>query len=200
MTPKAVREIVRDETEKSEPKVHRLPFEVDNTYFAGVTDSRSLVEIGQGSTSSTRIGVKARVARIYMTAQFWMHYDTVNQVRPGTVRFGIDILKDTKYEGVLDSPARGFFDKPDYVSVTKRVLLDKTLSLKTSGDGDVPGPVVNFKKMITLKNHELRWIVASAGDPESGNIVFWYKVESPSSSLVQKIHIRASFDVYFSEV
>ena len=197
MTPKVVRAIVRDESEKSEPKVHRLPGEVSATLLHNATDSRSLLEIAQGSTSSTRVGVKARVARIYVKGQFFLQPGS--QQSPMTIRWGVDIVKDGVLEGV-GVVGRGYFNKPDYVTVTKRVLMDKTIVMRTAGDGDMDGPIVNFAKMITLKNHDVRWDTASANDPVTGNILLWYKVESPILNLTQGLHAHITLDVYYSEI
>ncbi len=197
MTPKAVRAIVRDETEKSEPKVHRLPGEVNATLTHNATDSRSVVEIAQGVTSSTRVGVKARVARLYVKGQFFLQPGS--QQSPMTIRWGLDIVKDGIVEGV-GVVGRGYFAKPDYVTTTKRVLMDKTMVLRTAGDGDMDGPIVNFAKMMTLKTHECRWDTASANDPSTGNILLWYTVESPIGNLTQGLHAQISVDVYYSEI
>ncbi len=199
MTRAVVKKIVKDTVEKSEPKVNRLTSELAGSYVAGSDTNRSIVEIVQGDDSGSRIGVRARIARIYVKLRIRLNLPTTGQANPMTIRIGIDHVKPGVLESASGLPARGFFTKPDYIAVTQRVLWDKTFVVRPGGDGDMAGQIITFSKMITLKNHECRWGSGSADDPLTGNLLLWAFAECPGS-VDQSLTVEDHTDVYFSEV
>ncbi len=199
MTAKVVKKIVKDTVEKSEPKVHRLSPSIGGTYLNGSDTNQSILEIAQGDSSSTRIGSKARIVRVYIKLRMALNEPSVAQSEPMTIRIGLDYVKPGVLEGTTGPPARSYFTKPDYVETTKRVLWDKTFVLKAAQDGDVSGGIILFSKMITLKNHEVRWVGDSTVQPRDGNLILWAFAECPNSS-TQGMFLADTVDVYYSEV
>lgn len=199
MTTAVVKQIVKTTIEKSEPKVSRRNNLLAGSYVDGSDTNQSLVEIAEGTGSNQRIGTQIRVVRIYVKLRIRLNGPTTGQAKPMTIRIGIDHVKHDVLEGATGLPSRGYFTKPDYVSITQRVLWDKTFSLSTRADGDMDGQMVTFSKMITLKNHQVRWKGTTADDPEVGNLLFWAFAECPGST-DQSMTVEDHTDVYYSEV
>ncbi len=199
MTTAVVKKIIQTTIEKSEPKVFRLSSLLVGSYVNGSDTNQSIVEIAQGDGANQRIGSKCRIARIYIKLRIRLDGPTTGQSTPMTIRIGLDHVKAGVLESAGGLPARGFFTKPDYVSVTQRVLWDKTFSLSPRADGDMDGQMITFSKMITLKNHQVRWKATGADDPEDGNLLLWAFAECPGSA-DQSLIVEDHTDVYFSEV
>lgn len=199
MTTAVVKKIVKSTIEKSEPKVFRLDGLLAGSYVNDSDTNQSILEIAQGDGSNQRIGSKMRVVRVYIKMRIRLDSPTTGQSTPMTIRVGLDHVKQGVQEGATGLPARGFFTKPDYVSVTQRVLWDKTFSLGPRADGDMDGQMITFSKMITLKNHEVRWKVTTAADPDDGNLLLWAFAECPGSA-DQSLIVEDHTDVYYSEV
>lgn len=201
MTPKTVRAIVKDTVERSEPKFLRTvdPLGV-TSWIHGSDTAVSVVKIPEGTTNNSRVGVKVRVARIYVKLRMRQTIPSTGQASSMTFRVGLDYVKPGIVGTVSGLPARGYFTKPDYVVTTRRVLWDHTFTMKLPGDGDMNGGIITFSKMITLKNHEVRWTSASAVNPVDGNILLWGYAECPDNQVDQGLKVESTVDTYYSEV
>lgn len=201
MTAKRVIALVKGTVEKSEAKVHRAGNLLGGNYTSVNNDTnQSIVEIGQGNTSSTRVGVNARIVRVYLKFRMHLVNNSGTQNHAMTLRLNLDEVKPGKQDSSTGPPSRGYFSRPDYTEWTKRVLWDKTFKLQPSGDGDMDGHVITYSKMITLKNHKVHWDSASAVQPDNGNLILSAFAETPNGNVSQELNLESDVNVYFSEV
>lgn len=199
MTTAKVREIVKDTVEKSEPHVHRVVNVLGTGYVDGSDTNASLMLIAAGTTAATRVGFKIRVARIYIKLRMQLDVHPTSQTAPMTIRIVLDSVKQGVVAAATGVSARSWFGRPDYNSVTRRVLFDKTFVARQAGDGDQAGPIITYSKMITLKNHEVRWLGSSGVEPLTGNILMAAFAECPTTA-TQPLLLESEANVYFAEV
>lgn len=202
MTAPRVRAIVRSQVERSESKfiaISQPLGSVSTTYSHNSDTNASLVKIPTGSTSGSRVGVKCRVDKIHLKMRMFMRAPTTGQNQSMTVRIRMDEVKQGVLEATSGVSAKAYFDRPDYVNITKRAIFDKTFILRPAGDGDMVGNFITFNKMFRFrKPHWCRF--KSLAEPETGNIILAAFAEAPDGNLGVSCTIDSEARTYFSEV
>jgi len=202
MTPTAVRKIVRRTVAGSEPKFINVnePLGSGGTTYSNASDTNySLVQIAQGNTSASRVGVQARITGIQLKLRMFLDAQA-GQTVPMIVRIRIDEVKTGVVAATTGVSALAYFSRPDYVDITKKSIFDKTFLIRAGGDGDVQGPTVLFNRMFRFKNHQCRWESASASEPSTGNIIIAAYAQTQDGSSTQTMELFSNVRTYFSEV
>jgi len=202
MTSTAVRKIVQRTVAGSEPKLLIItsPLGSGGTTYSNTSDiNYSLVQIPQGDTSGSRIGLKARITGIHLKLRMHLDAQAGNTV-PMFVRIRMDEVKTGVVSATTGISALDYFSRPDYVDVTKKALFDKIFLIRAGGDGDCQGPTVLFNKMFRFKDHWCRWETGAAAEPSTGNIVIAAYVQSQDGSATQTMTLLSNARTYFSEV
>lgn len=206
VTPAAVRKIVRRTVAGSEKKFHDLPLEWNSDLTVSAPTLRSsLVEIPAGSGKNQRTGLRCRVTGIYVKMRVYRSIkpDSSQANGPIMLRWGIDEVKNNVTESALSAfPVRGYFDSPDYINYTKRVVADSTITIPYGGDGDMWGPFRTVTRLIRFrKPHFLNFSTTGTDDPVTGNLLAWVRMENrPTSEINAQANVQCDFRLYFSEV
>lgn len=199
MTPSRVKSIVKKTVAASDSKYITQSSVLGSTVYTNGSDTNvSVVKIPQGDEASSRVGAKCRVTGIYLKLRMHKQFPTSGQSAPMTLRVRIDEVKQGVTSATTGVSALTFFQRPNYVSLTKKVLMDKTFNFRSPGDGDMQGDYVLFTKFIRLKSHWCRYGTTGAVEPLTGNIIISAYAECPTSD--QPLLVESQTRTYFSEV